>query len=626
MDLEQDPTKRGRGRAVTACLECRKMKKKCDRQWPCHHCSMRKMAHRCQFPRMTTRRHQQISAPTEMSSATSSSSVAAEMPEDGSQVTSPAAATRMLGYLCAKDDAVFGGIMPKAQYAESPDALPEPVLKASRVVSPRPYTDVLIKNFFENVNHHYGILHQPSFMFAYASWWSHRREAQSESAIGFTCLILRICANSAQFLSPQTSLQLRIDLGDSVQNLSRSYHAAAQTISAFLSPASGGLVNAQQLFLAATWHKGEADFVRSWHELGAAVRLVQETGIHMDIHSDKMNEFDLEMRRRLWCAMYTWERYMAANFNRPTMIQSDLAVPLPNPKLDQQSALPDVPSLIVAKILENQLARQLGEGDRFDSTNIQSKLAFVEAWMSSLPPAFRVVDPEKGWDGDYPYIPFQRLQLHCVGYMTQLMLLRSTLISSQFFSATGFAEAHITPETMMLLRRIVDVSLKAMAVSKDTFELCFPQCSKYYMVAFCPFDNAALLCSLLMHDVDRTVTPRRMEVVHAVGQALHISRRLRGFTKMGEATWSILFALRDRINLTSAERELVEETESTGENRKDSTESGVGSTTELDEPFKTFSDEELQLLGDNMAADGADFLGMDLGVLDGVWNWERVGF
>lgn len=111
MDLEQDPTKRGRGRAVTACLECRKMKKKCDRQWPCHHCSMRKMAHRCQFPRMTTRRHQQISAPTEMSSATSSSSVVAEMPEDGSQVTSPAAATRMLGYLCAKDDAVFGGIM-----------------------------------------------------------------------------------------------------------------------------------------------------------------------------------------------------------------------------------------------------------------------------------------------------------------------------------------------------------------------------------------------------------------------------------------------------------------------------------------------------------------------------------
>ena len=119
-------------------------------------------------------------------------------------------------------------------------------------------------------------------------------------------------------------------MGDSVQNLSRTYHDAAQTISAFLSPRCGDLVNAQQSFLAATWHKGEADFVRSWHELGATVRLVQEMsnmpvpsaqgiylnsrltlvlpGVHIDVHSEEINEFDLEMRRRLWCALYTWER------------------------------------------------------------------------------------------------------------------------------------------------------------------------------------------------------------------------------------------------------------------------------------------------------------------------------
>jgi hypothetical protein len=166
-------------------------------------------------------------------------------------------------------------------------------------------------------------------MVAYVNWWSHRRETQGESAMRLTCLILRICANSAQFLSPQTSLQLETDLGDSAQDLSRSYHDAAQTISAFLSPASGDLVYAQQLFLAATWHKGEADFVQSWHELGAVVRAVQEIGtlhgllahirltgwltpvlpgVHTDFLSDGLKEFDREMRRRLWCALYTWER------------------------------------------------------------------------------------------------------------------------------------------------------------------------------------------------------------------------------------------------------------------------------------------------------------------------------
>ncbi|KAL7805613.1 N-terminal binuclear Zn cluster-containing/DNA binding domain-containing protein [Trichoderma gracile] len=623
MESEKDSTKRVRGRTVTACLECRKMKKKCDRQWPCNHCSMRKMAHRCQFSQ-TTRRNRQIIASTETSSTAPSSFVVSETSQYTSQVTSPASAMHKLGYLYTKTDAVFGGIM--AQYSESPTALPDPVLKASRVVPPRPYTDVLIGNFFDNVNYHYGILHQPSFMIAYVDWWSHRRKTQSESATRLTCLILRICANSAQFLSTQASLQLETDLGDSVQDLSRSYHDAAQTMSAFLSPASGDLVNAQQLFLAATWHKGEADFIQAWHELGAAVRVVQEMGVHTDSQSDELNEFDLEMRRRLWCALYTWDRYMAANFNRPPLIQSDTVVPLPNPTLDQQSALPDVPSIVVAKILENQLARQLGEGSPVDDTNFQSKLASVEAWMSSMPPAFRVINPEKRWDGDCPYIPFQRLQLHCVGYMTQLLLLRSTLISSGFFSAAGSARDYVTPELMIILGRIVDVSLKAMAVSKGTFELCFPQHAKYYMVAFCPFDNAALLCSLLLHDTNQTVILRRMEVVHAIGQALYMSRRLRGCTKMGDATWSILDALRDRISLTRAEKELLEETERTGKNDKDNTETGVSSTNQLDEPFKFLFGEDLRSPEDDLAADETDFLGMDLGILDAVWNWERVGF
>lgn len=170
----------------------------------------------------------------------------------------------------------------ETQYADSSEPLPELVIQASRAVSPRPYTDMLLKNFFDNVNHHYGILHQPSYMAVYVDWWSERRDAQSlrrPSAVALTCLILRICANSTQFLSPHASSQLEIDLGDSTQNLSKTYHDAAQIISSFLSPGTGGLLNAQQLFLAATWHKRQADFVKSWHELGAAVRQSQEIGI-----------------------------------------------------------------------------------------------------------------------------------------------------------------------------------------------------------------------------------------------------------------------------------------------------------------------------------------------------------
>lgn len=326
---------------------------------------------------------------------------------------------------------------------------------------------------------------------------------------------------------------------------------------------------------------------------------------------------------------------MTASFNRPPIIQSEVSVPLPNPSLDQAGADPDVPSYIVAKILECQLAKQLGEGDRVDRSNLQSKVAFVENWMRSLPPAFNIIDPDKRWDGDYPHIPFQRLQLHSVGYMTQVMFVRSILTSCQLFSATNFVKTGLDSETTMLIHQIVNLSLKAMSVSKDTFDLCFPQQAKYYMVAFCPFDNAALLCSLLIHDVNGTMIPRRSEVIYAIGQALHISHQLRGFTKMGDITWSILSALKNCVNLFPLEKAVLEELESVG--KADITTESLNHTLEPSDDFfysinessnqiHAESDEGLRFVGNTLAADDPNFLEMNLGVLDGVWNWDRVGF
>lgn len=326
---------------------------------------------------------------------------------------------------------------------------------------------------------------------------------------------------------------------------------------------------------------------------------------------------------------------MTASFNRPPIIQSEAPAPLPNPGLDQSGADPNVPSYIVAKILECQLARQLGEGDRVDRSNLQSKIACVEKWMLSLPPVFSIVNPDKSWDENYPYIPFQRLQLHCVGYMTQVILVRSILTSSEIFSATSSIATGIDSETSMLIHQAVSLSLKAMSVSKDTFNLFFPQQAKYYMVAFCPFDNAALLCSLLIHDVYGTMVPQRSEVIYAIGQALHISHRLRGFTKMGDITWSILSALKNRVNLNPSEKEVLEELESVG--KADTTAQCLKESLEQTDSLFHFinrssshvhseSEEGLRFVENTLAADNSEFLDMNLGILDGVWNWERVGF
>jgi hypothetical protein len=325
---------------------------------------------------------------------------------------------------------------------------------------------------------------------------------------------------------------------------------------------------------------------------------------------------------------------MTASFNRPPIIQQEAQTPLPNPSLDQSSTEPDVPSYIVAKILENQLARQLVEGEPVDRANLQSKIACVESWMFSLPPVFSIADPDRRWDEKYPYITFQRLQLQCVGYMTQVILLRRILTLSGIFSAEGFSASLFCNDNIMLVQQVIDLSLKAMSISKETFDLCFPQQAKYYMVAFCPFDNAALLCSLLIHDVDGSAIPRRLEVIRAIGQALHISHHLRAFTKMGDITWSILSALKSRINFYPTERELLEEAESVGkfnittQTLKSDLDSGDDWFHSINESSDQRSgpSEGMCIVDNTSATDAVEFLEMDLGILDGVWSWERVGF
>ena len=157
--------------------------------------------------------------------------------------------------------------------------VPDFIRDALSTIPPRPYTDSLVQNFFENVNYHYGTLHQPSFMSSYVEWWGRRRQfhrSPNMTTIVTTCLVLRICANSAQYLDSELTERFETELSDSTESLSLRYQTAAQTLSDFIPPGEGDLSQVQQLFLSAIWLKAEAEFAKSWHALAAAIRVAQE--------------------------------------------------------------------------------------------------------------------------------------------------------------------------------------------------------------------------------------------------------------------------------------------------------------------------------------------------------------
>lgn len=87
--------------------------------------------------------------------------------------------------------------------------------------------------------------------------------------------LFRICANSIQFLLCSLVTKLEWGLGESAEGLSTHYQSSAQALSNLVPPGASGLMHVQQLFLGATWQKAQAEFVKSWHFVGAAVREAQ---------------------------------------------------------------------------------------------------------------------------------------------------------------------------------------------------------------------------------------------------------------------------------------------------------------------------------------------------------------
>lgn len=189
--------------------------------------------------------------------------------------------------------------------------------------------DLLVDSFFEDANFHYYIIHTQSFRDDYGRWWANRQARQHLDA-AFTCLVLRICACSLQYIDSDAKRSFESEMLQSVQDLKEKYHEAAQDLSRALHPGSGGIANVQQLLLCSFWFKSESKYVDAWHALGNTIHEAQEqgkrfsnfpcgffnlciihltfiVGMHRRQSTGERSAFEVEMARRLWCLMCVWD-------------------------------------------------------------------------------------------------------------------------------------------------------------------------------------------------------------------------------------------------------------------------------------------------------------------------------
>lgn len=271
----------------------------------------------------------------------------------------------------------------------------------------------------------------------------------------------------------------------------------------------------------------------------------------------------------------------------------------------------------------------------------------VEKWFAELPSVFQL-SPDTSFYDKFPYLRYQRLQLHLIGNSAIQGALKPYLTKTNDLSELSTAGLDHT-----LLATAVDYALLTMNIAEQIVDIYHPFYTKNFVVAFTPFDTAALLCSAILRDPHGDL-PRRQDVVTAIGKGLFLIKQLQPHTRVANIAYNVLTSLIPTLSLTYEEKVIIDpehvifpagfvERPTKRLATYDSTSLGSGNTTASttdSSPENLFPTPEANLpnMADNQLRDydwqfdpnlllGTQPLSdLDLGLLEPVWDWETITF
>ncbi|KAL9107753.1 MAG: hypothetical protein Q9227_007375 [Pyrenula ochraceoflavens] len=131
----------------------------------------------------------------------------------------------------------------------------------------------------------------------------------------------------------------------------------------------------------------------SWVWLGTAVRIAQDSGLH--VHSEPWPRIEAETRKRVWYSIYIWDRLLALDVAKPVLIaDEDFDTELPEPVDDRYitdqgplpNAEPSTPLLATLAIARSiQSALKLFKSPTISKETLQSREQYLIQCMERLP-------------------------------------------------------------------------------------------------------------------------------------------------------------------------------------------------------------------------------------------------
>ncbi|KAL6903958.1 hypothetical protein GGI43DRAFT_381659 [Trichoderma evansii] len=380
----------------------------------------------------------------------------------------------------------------------------------------RDHMDALVLSFFQNVNPHYGLIHQTEFAAEYSAWWE-KRAKNEPLPIPWTCLLLMLCACACQHLPVDIQEKLEEMFHASCQNLTESYHYCARNLYGVIPEGQYHRHNVMWLLHSTYWYKAEAMFVECCHVFNTAVREAQELGFNREELSEHLPSFEREMRRRAWCIIDSWDWQISSGLCRDTLIDhSTCNVQRPSLTLELDGQFSPLMHMNMQSDLVHKLAERFQSPAKITTpSEVMEYKEMIADWMRNFPAIFALENPDTSHDEEQTWIEYHRHYNYTMGYM---------LLLNPFRPHMKLLFEQDAPEDRLELRDIaIDMSIRLVKVLDDWINYLTFRDGRFHFIIFSLVDAATMLANVIFNDKAGSVT-RRNEIY----QTLETSRLLQG--------------------------------------------------------------------------------------------------
>ncbi|KAJ5507322.1 hypothetical protein N7527_009465 [Penicillium freii] len=567
-------------------------RKRCDRQYPCNHCTRRRRPEECVYGSPPVNGPSRPSVPADQPGTQPPRPVESARPIRETAVDDSeahwsrehSALARSFGYFEDSNSNTMA-LLRRLELSDQTDtelknASPstwESIHYELNLMPDRQIIDFLVQYFVNELNWMKQVIHAPSFLVNYQLWWAKDKIAEIAD-VEFAALIARICSYATQFLpSPSHAVdQIRgrslADIRDTCSNIGNNLATACEILDW-----KGTLVRVQHIIFAALKVSCEGRTSQFWEGIGSACRAAQKAGIHTDttglmgsqLPKDSAQELERDIQRRTFCSLYVLDSHLSRQLDRIPFIPDHLV----EGTLPRLRLIPDIgniptetattaPDIFTERLMQVQLGlfwRGLGlqRTSEFDPTESERRYEKLKSeYLVNLHPTFAIENPDTTLDKAIPKLPMQRQLLYIAIFdsicwnFRPLLLLKPNQVAS------------LAPYKRVLLRsqkqRLGMAALKVLEAVATLHTMFGGSYTRFSAIIFNSFEPAILLLNLCSnadfpfdqddHSTDLMGIKVRMTyriAMHAVEQAIHRLQMLADLSDMaasGARVATLLFA------------------------------------------------------------------------------------